>query len=121
MKNFILLVLSFLTINLVYSQCDNIEDIEVYIPNAITADGDNVNDAWRIETSCEFDECEIMIFNNWGQLIWRTDDIEKYWNGEVHNGNHYSQTTIYKYIVTLSKNNIPSGNIKKYGTIAVIR
>ena len=116
MKN-LLLLFGFLLITLsISAQC---ESNSIYIPNAITADGDNVNDAWKVETNCDFDECDIRIFNNWGQCVWKSTNIEEYWNGEVHDGNHYSQTNIYKYVVTLRKQGIPP--LQKYGLITVVR
>jgi hypothetical protein len=42
-------------------------DCAIYIPNAVTPDGDGVNDTWSPVGECKF---RFDIFNRWGELIY---------------------------------------------------
>jgi gliding motility-associated-like protein len=56
----------------------------IYAPNAFTPNGDGKNEKLYIKTSGVLAEgYEIRIFNNWGQQIWLSTDIETSWDGTV--------------------------------------
>lgn len=43
------------------------------IPNAISPNGDNINDEWNIGLIDLYPDIEIKIFNRWGEIIWRSE------------------------------------------------
>ncbi|GJM33537.1 MAG: hypothetical protein DHS20C18_25380 [Saprospiraceae bacterium] len=55
----------------------------VFIPNAFTPNNDGDNDVLRVRTffEDEVEEMELMIYNRWGEEIFRTQNIYDYWNG----------------------------------------
>ncbi len=83
-----------------------IEDNEIdclLIPNAITPNGDNVNDTWQIEGLETFDEFSVKVFNIWGQLLYKSNDISSHWDGKYDN--KLVATGSYLYIITTPKKN----------------
>jgi gliding motility-associated-like protein len=71
---------------------------KVYIPNAITADGDGNNELLDVVPSCPITEFHIQIFNRWGNLVFESFEVEERWNGGI-NG-YYVEDEIYIYRLT---------------------
>ena len=72
----------------------------VWVPNAFTPDGDGLNEAFQIVSSCEHDAFEFTVFNRWGQRVWFTDDPDVPWNGGttlLGAGNHFVPGGQYAY------------------------
>lgn len=91
----------------------------LFIPNAVTFDDDNINDGWRVESVVSWDEFNVLIFNQWGECIWMSKDVEEWWVGEHRiEGTHYSSDGMYMYYVTARKG---FDYVEKKGTIYVIR
>lgn len=100
------------------------EEIEmnIFAPNSFTPDNDGVNDCWYVETYGNWDEFEIVIFTKWGEKIWKTNDPEQCWIGNVtikdSNGFFYVEDETYFYKIFARKGT----TIKDYtGTVTVLR
>ena len=48
-------------------------EICLVIPNAISPNGDLINDEWNIDLKDLYPEIEVKIFNRWGELIWKSE------------------------------------------------
>lgn len=77
------------------------EGLQAFGPNAFTPDNDGHNDAWRLYTSGEVTRFEITIYDRWGALVYRSDDPEEYWMGDVYGGTHFAEDGIYHYKAVL--------------------
>ena len=101
MLKYILPLMLFLSPNVASSQyfIDSLEVLPVYIPNAFTADNDNVNDAWRTFSDVEWDEFLVEVYNCWGDCIWYSTDPKEWWMGEgnMNEPNYYSINGTYYY------------------------
>jgi gliding motility-associated-like protein len=63
---------------------DPICDTErIYIPNAFTPNGDNRNDVLRVRSKFaeEISEFTLIIYNRWGQEVYKSNDIFESWDG----------------------------------------
>ena len=61
-----------------------IDRYALYIPNAFTPGNDNINEEFKIggDPSC-FTDVEFIIFNRWGQEVFRTEEpFTEFWNGQ---------------------------------------
>jgi gliding motility-associated-like protein len=58
---------------------------DLYFPDAITPNGDGKNDLFRAAYAPGFtvQSYELMIFNRWGQLVFRTNRLEAGWDGSI--------------------------------------
>ena len=59
-----------------------IEVVEpVYIPSAFSPNGDGMNDVWTIANIEKFPDCDISIFNRWGEVVFHSRGYAQPWNG----------------------------------------
>lgn len=59
---------------------------EIYIPNAFTPNGDDINDAFAISLNQEdFEEFTFIIFDRWGQIVKETNKSTFSWDGKFKN------------------------------------
>lgn len=86
----------------------------VYIPNAFTPNDDGINDTFLVMGMFIID-FEMNIFDRWGNLIYKTNSIDKPWNGKANNGNQPAQTDVYIYSIKIidfqSKKHIYRGTV----------
>lgn len=76
-------------------------DFMLYIPNAFTPNDDGVNDVF-IPKGMFVTEFEMFIFDRWGNLVYKTDDMTKPWNGTVNGGKDIAQQDVYVYYVKVT-------------------
>ena len=59
---------------------------EIVVSNAVTANGDNINDVFTI-TGVEYCNYsfEVMIFNRWGDKVYESKDYQNDWGGFAPN------------------------------------
>jgi gliding motility-associated-like protein len=55
---------------------------QLFIPNAFTPNDDSKNDNWNIPALATYDNFELAVFNRYGQLVFRTVNINKPWDGK---------------------------------------
>ena len=73
----------------IYEDCDNdglpnYLDVDVcvpLIPEGISPNGDGMNDVFVIEGIEYYPNHEIMIFNRWGHIVYKTMDYQNDWSG----------------------------------------
>jgi len=70
-----------------------------FIPNAITPNGDGINDVWEIEGLKYFTGNTVAIFNRWGEKLFGTTNYDNSWDG-TYNGKLLASGTYYYVILT---------------------
>lgn len=73
-----------------------------FIPNAFTPNGDGKNDVFSISAiGIDPSTFEFLIFNRWGNLIFKSNDLKFEWDGTTSNGPNSvkSQIDVYVYRV----------------------
>lgn len=78
-----------------------------YIPEAFSPNGDLKNDTFSGK-GLFIEEYEMMIFDRWGNLIFKTTDIKQPWDGKANKGSGIAEVDVYIYSfkVTDIKNDI---------------
>jgi gliding motility-associated-like protein len=85
------------------------------IPNAISPNGDNINDYWNIDKIDLYPQAEVKIFNIWGELLWRSDKgYTRPWDGRSNGINLPIDS--YTYIIDLHNGSKPI-----VGSITIMR
>jgi gliding motility-associated-like protein len=82
-----------------YTSCEH----TLWIPNAFTPNGDGENDVWRPEFS-DMISLDIRVYDRWGTLVFRGNESDYAWNGNVRNGNHVAQDGAYTYSIRYATN-----------------
>ncbi len=86
--------------------------IEVFVPSAFTPNSDGKNDTFEA-IAIGVKAFEIVIYNRWGQVIYKSNDISQKWNaGSITEG---------VYIYQLRAKGIDNTLITKSGTITLLR
>jgi gliding motility-associated-like protein len=74
----------------------------LYVPNAFTPNDDGLNDLFiPVGNDVDPDNYELMIFDRWGNLIFRTTTWGDGWNGTVKNGSKIAQIDAYVWKINL--------------------
>ncbi|GAB3948759.1 hypothetical protein GCM10028805_23910 [Spirosoma harenae] len=74
----------------------------LYIPSAFSPNDDGNNDQWVLPNISEFPECEVSVFNRWGQLIFFSKGYEQPWDGTYHQ--ELVQSGVYTYQIKTGNN-----------------
>lgn len=92
-----------------------LKDICLEIPNAITPNGDLINDVWNIGLRDLYPQMEVKIFNRWGELVWKSEKgYPQPWDGRS-NGTLLPFDS-YHYIIDLH-----NGSRLLIGTITIVK
>jgi|GEM_PF-3683933 len=96
---------------------------ELYVPNAFTPDGDGLNEQFLVAHDCDFYEFEMLIFNRWGQVVFKSNSPEIGWIGNNLNGDYFVPNGVYTYLIIYSsranQNTIDKRKIT--GLVTIIR
>jgi len=98
-----------------------IDPIQVfYAPNAFTPNSNGKNDVFRVYADgIEFSTFEMVIFNRWGERIFKTNDYNEGWNGAINNIGDVVKQDAYVWKVTFKDF---KGNDKKYiGHVTIVK
>ncbi|MGI4742916.1 MAG: gliding motility-associated C-terminal domain-containing protein [Janthinobacterium lividum] len=86
----------------------------VRIPNAISPNGDGLDDTWEIDNIGAYPASHVLVFNRWGSKIFETNGYSRSneWNGTI--SGQPAPVGTYYYVITL-------GNGKSYsGPLTVV-
>ena len=87
----------------------------IIVPEIITPNDDLVNDTWQIKNIDLFPNAEVLVYNRWGELVFKTKNLSANpWDG-TSNGKALP-TDSYHYILYLH-----DGTDPKSGVISIIR
>lgn len=102
--------------------CITRPDLFLWIPNAFTANTDELNDYFLPIFSDPrlVAEYELLIFNRWGQKVFSTDDFNEPWIANHQGGDFYVDHEIFVYIIEYRQIDV-SERIRVRGHVAVIR
>ena len=60
---------------------------KLYMPSSFTPNNDGTNDVFRIPPGASIDLREFSVFDRWGNVIFKTTDMVKGWDGTYHGEN----------------------------------
>ncbi len=89
-----------------------------YVPNCFTPDKDGINDFFFVYGH-DVLNYEIIIFNKWGDVVYKSDDITKPWDGSMHGGDYFVSDGVYPYLIT--GNDERDNYFEKSGSIMILR
>ena len=89
---------------------------EIYVPNAFTANNDNLNDGFGVK-GVAINEFEILIYNRWGEKLYESQNIDEKWYPQYRDADVQMGTYIYVIKYSDFENKV----FQKTGTINLIR
>jgi len=73
-----------------------------FVPNAFTPNADGINDSFQ-GYGFGLLKYEMMIFDRWGNEIYRTKDYNFPWDGTANNGKNIAQRDVYVYLINIEE------------------
>lgn len=101
---------------LIKQKPDTTKTPEIMVPNGITPNDDGKNDALIIDNLNKYPSNELIIFNRWGDILYKAKPYANNWEGTNQSGQPLPEGTYY-YLLRL---NINDGKILR-GDITVLR
>lgn len=95
----------------------------IYIPNSFSPNNDGINDYWKVYGE-NIEDFNLKLFNRWGELIFETSDLEKYWIGQRRDGDTYCENGTYLYQISYrlrDENGVLSDRNQALGHITLFR
>jgi len=90
-------------------------EVELYVPNSFTPNGDNLNDVFKIY-GIGISYVNVQIYSRWGDLIYQWSGLEGGWDGT--SSNRLVSQDIYAYVIYgIDANN---NKFKKIGSITLL-
>jgi gliding motility-associated-like protein len=97
---------------------DVCDTIEVNVSEAITPNGDGINDTWFINNIQNYPNNSVKVYNRWGDLIFSKNNYQNDWNGSyTKGGDNNSISSSYYYQIDLDGN----GSIEHQGWIFITK
>ncbi len=78
-------------------------DVVLYVPNAFTPGSDGLNDVFQIflpPTGVDYSTFNLVIYDRWGELIYKTTDVNQFWTGAKNNSGEILKQDVYVYKIT---------------------
>jgi gliding motility-associated-like protein len=96
------------------------QDFSIYFPNAFTPNGDGDNEGWKPEgTGIDENNYQLYIYDRWGEMIFKTQDFNEYWNGKIMNSGQLCEIAVYSWLVYVKDVNGESYSYK--GRVTLVR
>ena len=95
-------------------------DCIINVHEAITPNGDGINDTWIIEGIDNYSSNTVQVFDKWGDIVFQTENYNNDWSGKGKGGNLVPDGTYY-YVVKLNSINLLGGHNTFTGTILIKR
>ncbi len=74
------------------------EGLSVFVPNSFTPANDGVNDGWRAE-GVGVESFHLLVIDRWGEVLFETDDMERYWNGSPRGEGLSHMNDLFIYMI----------------------
>lgn len=102
------------TISFEFEPCESI----LVMPNVFTPNEDGVNDIFEPAIKENVESMKTTILNRWGDIVFESDQMSNFWNGQMDDGKHYSDGTYYWIIEYVDE----FGELfRLYGNVTLIR
>ncbi|MGB3947013.1 MAG: choice-of-anchor L domain-containing protein [Bacteroidia bacterium] len=89
-----------------------------YIPNAFTPNNDGKNDYFN-GSGIGIEEYTMRIFDRWGNMVFKTQDLNMHWDGKSNEGNSASQIDVFIWKVDIK--DILNKKHTLMGTVTIVR
>ena len=96
------------------------ESCNVYVPNAISPNGDGMNDFLQVFANCPIETYQLKIFNRWGGVVFSSENIDEGWDGRFNDTESGMGTYIYMIQLRILENG-QAEDLTLSGEITIIR
>ena len=97
-------------------------DVVLYVPNAFTPGSDGLNDVFQIflpPTGVDYSTFNLAIYDRWGEMIYKTTDVNQFWTGAKNNAGEILKQDVYVYKITFKDEK--KKNYQRVGHVSLLR
>ena len=104
-----------------YNNLEVVPEYVLYAPSAFTPyNHDGLNDVFMPKgVGIDPDNFTMMIFDRWGNMIYKTTDVNKGWDGRANNGSNIAQADVYVWKIETQDSKSNSHNY--VGTVTIVK
>jgi len=89
--------------------------IDLRIPNCFSPNDDGINDVFVISGISNYPDCQLSVYNRWGNLVYRKKPYDNSWDatpnaGIMLAGKQKVQPGTYYYVLEFNTNDLPAAN-----------
>lgn len=92
---------------------------KLFVPNAFSPNGDGQNDEFAYSV-LGTDDFQIIIYNRWGEEVFKSDDPQQFWQGTIQNGGNDAPGGVYTYQIRVRLKESGDSRFKR-GYVNLIR
>ncbi len=94
-----------------------------YVPNAFSPNADGLNDTFGPEgVGLDLDDYEMLIYDRWGGLIFKSHDVNDRWDGKIKGSGKYQPVGVYNWVIFFTKTADYDKHLYRYtGHVSLIR
>ena len=89
---------------------------KLFLPDAFSPNGDNINDVFKVYGAF-VDRYEMIIYNRWGEVIFRSTNVNEGWDGTINGQKAPEGSYVYKIEIE-DTSGVP---FRKSGTVLLLR
>jgi gliding motility-associated-like protein len=97
-------------------------DVVLYVPNAFTpGNKDGLNDLFEIflpPTGVDYSTFDLKIYDRWGELVYKTNDVTAFWNGSKNNSGEILKQDIFVWKITFK--DLKKNYYQRYGNVTLL-
>lgn len=98
------------------------DEFSIFVPNCFTPNADGRNELFKpsIRGESLIQTYEFQIFNRWGDVLFKTNDLNDGWYGEVDGGEYFAGDAVYSWKIKI----LPKDGLEPFeqtGHLTVIR
>ncbi len=95
------------------------DEVTLYVPNSFTPNYDGINDIFQYTFTGVVDDFELLIFDRWGEVIFKSKELYDYWDGSDERGDYFVPDGVYNWRVTI--NSEKTDAIIRKGHVSIMR
>ncbi len=105
------------------AECIDIDECGlIWFPNVFTPNGDQWNQYFQADSINSIENFEIIIFNRWGTVVYKSDDPFFQWDGRDQDNNKDCSTGVYFYEARITHYTLAGPMEKQYrGSVTLLR
>lgn len=97
-------------------------DVVIYVPNAFTPGSDGLNDVFQVfipPSGADYSTYNITIYDRWGELIFKSTDINDSWTGAKNNSGAILKQDVYVWKISFRDEK--KKHYEKIGHVSLLR
>jgi len=95
------------------------DEVTLHVPNSFSPNYDGINDVFAYSFRGVVEDFEMLIFDRWGEVIFKSTELYDYWDGSDERGDYFVPDGVYNWMIRVNSERVDS--IVKRGHVTIMR